>query len=192
LYRGYRGASQGGTLIIKNGLKPRLLYSVMGKSILVKDISLGDISKKEICFDMKNCDEETKVATGIAFTYTYPDYGKYFISMNIADDFANESKKVLAIDLSKNAKGQNNAQKEFLTIPEAEVGTGGVFEFYIGNALENTILWYIPYNNPKGQCYVDTDIMFDMNTDGNPANDQDVPCNQMMLQKFDPKIEPQK
>lgn len=196
LYRGYRGVSQGGTLVVKNGLKPRLLYSVVGKTVLVKDISLGQVSSKEICFDMKNCNEKTKVNTGVAFTYTYPDYGKYFISMNVRDEFANESKKVLAIEIPKpsSTKDASN-QKDFLAIPEPEAGTGNDLEFYVGDALDNSILWYIPYDtsaSTAGQCYVDTDISLDMNSDGNLANDKDVPCNQMMIQKFDPKVQPQK
>jgi hypothetical protein len=36
----------------------------------------------------------------VAFLYHYPEYGKYFASMDISDKFANEAKKRIAITVS--------------------------------------------------------------------------------------------
>ncbi|HCB51207.1 TPA: hypothetical protein DEP21_01300 [Patescibacteria group bacterium] len=99
LYRGYKGVSNGGNIIVKNGLKPRLLVDTAGKLAIFRDISLGDIAKKSICLDSKLCSEKNVITTGVAFMYTYPAAGKYFVSVDISDQYANEAKKRLALTI---------------------------------------------------------------------------------------------
>jgi len=61
LYRGYRGVSNGGKIIVKNGLKPKLLYDAFDKLVIFKDISVGDIEQKKFCLDIKACTEKNVI-----------------------------------------------------------------------------------------------------------------------------------
>jgi len=58
LYRWYRWVSNGGKIIVKNWLKPKLLYDQFGKLVIFKDISVWDIEQKALCLDLKTCTEK--------------------------------------------------------------------------------------------------------------------------------------
>lgn len=72
-----------------------LLSDVFEKLAIFRDVSLGTIEKKNICFSMKDCKDNDSfvMTTGDAFTFVYPDYGKYFISMEVTDNYANIADK---------------------------------------------------------------------------------------------------
>ena len=44
VFRGYRGVGEGEKIIVKNGLKPRLLFTNADKLVLVRNASMGDIA----------------------------------------------------------------------------------------------------------------------------------------------------
>ncbi len=185
LYRGYRWVSQGGTIIVRNGLKPRLLYATDGNFALFRDVSLGDIAQKRICPDAKTCTDANAVKTGSAFSYIYPGPGKYFASMDLSDEYANEAKKRLVIDIKTWSTAKDY---QFLSIPEATVSNSGI-ELFVGNSLENSILFYIKHNENLGPCYVDTNVNEDSNGNGNPLDDADFQCNMLYLQKYEPQYD---
>lgn len=72
-----------------------LLSDTFEKFAIFRDVSLGTIEKKTICFSMKDCNNNDSfvMTTGDAFTFVYPDYGKYFISMEVTDNYANIADK---------------------------------------------------------------------------------------------------
>ncbi|MDD3262284.1 MAG: PKD domain-containing protein [Candidatus Absconditabacteria bacterium] len=185
LYRGYRGVSQGGTIIVRNGLKPRLLFANDGNFAIFRDVSLGDISQKRICPDVKTCTDLNAVKTGSAFSYIYPAPGRYFASIDLSDEHANEAKKRLVINVET---GATTKDYQFLSIPEATITTGGI-ELFVGNSLENTILFYIKHNENLGPCYIDTDVSEDSNGNGNPLDDADFQCNMLYQQKYEPQYD---
>jgi PKD repeat protein len=185
LYRWYRWVSNWGNIIVRNGLKPRLLFDTVGNFAIFRDISLGDISQKRICADAKTCNEVNAITTGSAFSYIYPGPGKYFASIDLADQHANEAKKRLVIDINTWSDTKNY---EFLSIPEATISNSWI-ELFVGNSLENTILFYIKHNENLGPCYIDTNVNEDTNWNGNPLDDADFQCNQLYLQKYEPQYD---
>ncbi|MEI6672835.1 MAG: hypothetical protein WCL02_05950 [bacterium] len=40
---------------MKNGIKPMLLSDTFGKLAIFRDVSLGTIADKNICFSVKDC-----------------------------------------------------------------------------------------------------------------------------------------
>ncbi len=185
LYRWYRGVSQWWTIIVRNGLKPRLLYTKEWNFALFRDVSLGDIAQKRICADVKTCTDTNSIRTWSAFSYIYPWPGRYFASIDLADEHANEAKKRLAITIET---WSTSKDYQFLSIPEATFTNSGI-ELFVGNSLENTILFYIKHNENLGPCYVDVNVNEDSDWNWNPLDDADFQCNQLYLQKYEPQYD---
>ena len=188
MYRWYKGIGVWGTVVVKNGLKPMLLSDTFQKIAIFRDVSLGTISQKTLCFDVRTCkiNPNFLTITGNAFVFTYPDYGKYFVSLDVTDTYANMASKRWALNL---VTWENNlVDFHILSIPKVSLSSGGI-DFFVGKNLNNSILYYIKYDISKWTCYVDTDIAFDSDQDGNKDNDKDFLCNEPYLKKYEPKYE---
>lgn len=188
LYRGYKGIGVWGTVVVKNWLKPMLLSDTFDKIAIFRDVSLGSIVNKKICFSMADCktDDAFTAETGDAFVFTYPEYQKYFISMDVTDTFANAASKRWTLTMTTGTA--NAGDFHILSIPSVSIANG-VIDFFVGKNLNNAILLYIKYDNSQGTCYVDTDIAFDSDNDGVKENDKDFLCNALYLKKYEPKYE---
>ena len=188
LYRGYKWIGVWGTIVVKNGLKPMLLSDTFQKLTIFRDVSLGTIANKNICLSIKDCKTDSwfVITTGDDFSFTYPDFGKYFISMDVTDTYANMANKKRTLALTT---GQaNEGDFHILSIPKVSISSGGI-DFFVGKNLNNSILFYVKYDDSRGTCYVDTDIAFDSNGDGIKDNDKDFLCNQLYLKAYEPKYE---
>lgn len=188
LYRWYKWIGVWGTIVVKNWLKPMLLSDTFEKFAIFRDVSLGNITNKTICLNIKDCKSDAWfiVTSGDAFSFTYPNFAKYFISMNITDKYANMADKRWTLTLTT---GQANAGDfHILSIPKVSVSSGGI-DFFVGKNLNNSILFYVKYDDAKWTCYVDTDLAFDSNTDGVKDNDKDFLCNALYLKVYEPKYE---
>lgn len=185
LYRWYRWVSNWWNIIVKNGLKPRLLFDTAGNLAIFRDISLWDIAQKRICPDLKSCTDSNAITQDNEFFYTYPGPGKYFAALDLADDYANEAKKRLVVNIDDE---KSNKWYDFLSIPEATI-TNSWIELFVGNNLDNTILFYIKHNTNLGPCYIDSNINEDSNANGNPLDDADFQCNELYLQKYEPQYD---
>ncbi len=190
LYRWYKGIGIWGTIVVKNWLKPMLLSDTFEKLTIFRDVSLWTISNKMICLNIKSCNIAGGswfiITTGDAFAFTYSDFGKYFISMEITDIYANMANKKRALSL---ITGQaNGGDFHILSIPKVSVSSGSI-DFFVGKNLNNAILLYIQYNDSRWTCYVDTDIAFDSDGDSTKDNDKDFLCNELYLKKYEPKYE---
>ncbi|MCX6825204.1 MAG: PKD domain-containing protein [candidate division SR1 bacterium] len=188
LYRGYKGVGVGTPIFVKNGLKPMLLSDTFEKLAIFRDVSLGIISNKDICLNIKDCKTNSGfvVSTGDAFSFIYPDLGKYFISMQVTDKYANIADKRWTLSLTTGVA--NAGDFHILSIPKVSITTGTI-DFFVGKNLNNSILLYIKYDDSRGNCYVDTDIAFDTNGDGIKDNDKDFLCNDLYLKVYEPKYE---
>lgn len=188
LYRGYKWVGVWGTIVVKNWLKPMLLSDAFEKLVIFRDVSLGTITNKDICLNLKECKNDSWyiITTGDAFTFTYPDFGKYFISMNVTDTYANMADKRRTLNLT--TWTANVGDFHILSIPKASIASG-VIDFFVGKNLNNSILLYIKYDDSRGTCYVDTDIAFDSDGDGTKNNDKDFLCNELYLKTYEPKYE---
>ncbi len=185
LYRWYRWVSQWWTIVVRNGLKPRLLYNTAWNLAIFRDVSLWNISKKEICADVKKCSDGNMITTWVAFDYVYPAAGRYFASIDLVDEYANEAKQRLAITIEES---DNSKDFEFLSIPESTI-TDNTIDLFVGNNLDNTILFYVKHNENLGSCFIDSNITEDGNSNGNPADDADFQCNQLYLKKYEPQYD---
>jgi len=188
LYRGYKWVGVWGTIVVKNWLKPMLLSDTFEKLSIFRDVSLGTIANKTICLNIKECKTNSwfVITTGDAFAFTYPDFGKYFISMDIVDKYANMADKRRTLNVMTGVA--NMGDFHILSIPKVSVATG-MIDFFVGKNLNNSILLYIVYDDSKWTCYVDTDIAFDGNWDGVKDNDKDFLCNELYLKTYEPKYE---
>lgn len=188
LYRGYKWVGVWGTIVVKNGLKPMLLSDTFEKLVLFRDVSIWTIANKTICLDIKKCKNDPSyiIISGDAFKSIYPDYGKYFISMDVTDKFANMADKRRTLNLTTGIA--NMGDFHILSIPKVSISSG-LIDFFVGKNLDNTILYYIKYDDSKWICYVDTDIAFDSDGDTTKDNDKDFLCNEVHLQKYEPKYE---
>ncbi len=79
-----------------------LLSDAFGTLVIFRDVSLGSISSKSLCLDLKKCRKNADflVTTGDAFTFTYPTYGKYFVSLDVTDTYANTANKRRTLNLA--------------------------------------------------------------------------------------------
>lgn len=188
LYRGYKWVWIWGAIVIKNGLKPMLLSDTFEKIAIFRDVSLGTIAYKNVCLDLKACKDTpgSIITTGDAFRFIYPDFGKYFISMQVTDQYANVADKRWVVNLS--TWTTNLPDFHILSIPKASI-TSGMIDFFVGKNLNNSILWYIKYDDSRGNCYGDADIAFDSDADAIKDNDKDFLCNALHLQTYEPKYE---
>jgi len=180
LYRGYRGVAKGENIMVKNGLKPRLLFDSADTLTLVRDISIGDIENQTICMDATACENPNYVRTqrDAGFIFTYPQAGKYVVNMDVIDKNANSAAQRRPLDIQENTNLLN-----ILSIPEVST-INETSEIFVGKNLENSVLFYIKYNNPTGVCYVDTNIQIDSDKDGNFEQDKDFLCNEIHLEPY--------
>ena len=188
LYRWYKGVGNWGTIVVRNWLKPMLLSDSFDKLAIFRDVSIGDITNKTVCLNLTDCSPTGGhlVTSGVMFSTTYPDYGKYYISLDVTDKNANIATKKRALTLTTGVK---NSDIHILSIPQSSITTTQGTEFFVGKNLNNSILFYVLYDFSRGTCYVDADLSIDSNGDGNVEGDNDFSCNSLYLQTYEPKYQ---
>ncbi|NOZ44942.1 MAG: hypothetical protein GXP45_07535 [bacterium] len=137
--------------------------------------------------DCKKKDDSFLVDKGDAFDFVYPENKKYVVEMKVADKHANTALKRWVLDITGESY---SGYFKILSIPKVDEKDGKI-EFFVGNNLDNSILYNILYDDGKGtrDCYVDTDITVDSDGDGSPDQDKDFMCNQLYLQKYTPQYD---
>lgn len=188
LYRGYKGIGVWWNVVVKNWLKPMLLSDTFDKVAIFRDVSLGTIATKNMCLSVVDCKKDTSylLTEGDAFVFTYPEYGKYFVSMEVTDNYANVANKKRVLSMSTWV--MNAWDFHILSIPSVSI-TNDVIDFYVWKNLNNTLLMYIKYDNSQWTCYIDSDIAFDSDNDTVKDNDKDALCNELYLKKYEAKYE---
>ena len=189
LYRSYEWTAKGWSIVVKDALKPRLLYTNAWKFVLFRDISLGAIEKSTICLSLIDCNKNIDWyrrdgKTTWYYAFEYPEYQKYFVSMDLQDEFANTVNKKMAIILSwiqtDNWKVINYTWDiKLLTIPENYENNDWSIEILVWNNLKNSILFYVLNENLTWKCYVDLDITDDV--------EEDFKCNTVFFKEYTPQ-----
>ena len=189
LYRWYEWTAKWWSIVVKDALKPRLLTANAWKFVLFRDISLWQIEKSSTCLSLVDCKTNkdgywinSKDTT--YYTFEYPEYQKYFVSMDLEDEYANSVNKILAITLSgaqtDNGKTVNYTWDiKLLTLPEYYEKGDWTIEIFVWNNLKNSVLFYVLNENDVKNCYVDADISDD--------NDKDFACNEAFLKEYTPQ-----
>lgn len=175
LYRWYVWTAKWWSIVVKDALKPRLLTTNAWKFVLFRDISLWAIEKSSICLSLIDCkkNKDWYIFDGQNqgyYTFEYPEYQKYFVSMDVQDEFANTVNKTLPITLSwiktNDWKIVNYTWDiKLLTIPENNEKSDWSLEIFVWNSLKNSVLFYVLNENLSWKCYVDVDITDDVETD---------------------------
>ena len=194
LYRWYQWDAKWDTIIVKEWLKPRTMFTSAWKFVLFRDVSLWNIEKSTTCLSYVDCLkdnnwylQDTKDTKN--FYFEYPNFWKYYISTNLVDKYANEAKKQTALILSGTTKADGTTSNfdwyyKILSLPEYETTDNWTIEISVWKSLNNSVLFYILYNdfwNEDRQCFVDLDIT-DWNT-------KDFYCDEMYFAEFDPSYE---
>lgn len=110
-YRDYMGMGESSPISVRNAIKPALIYTTIGKTVLFKDVSLGTIIEREICRDTKQCDKgnaayldkakmslsESMTPLKKTFKMTYPKEGTYTVRIKAKDANANEATNTIQV-----------------------------------------------------------------------------------------------
>ncbi len=190
LYRWYEWTAKWWSIVVKDALKPRLLYTKAWNTVLFRDISLWEIEKSTICLSVIECKKNNAEyiidsTKDSYFVFKYPKYQKYLLSIELQDEFANTINKNFDIEIqwikTDNDKIVNYTWDiKLLTIPEGTEKGDWTIEIFVWNSLNNSVLFYALNENLTWECFVDLDI-----TDNNP---QDFNCNDKpFLQKYTPQ-----
>lgn len=185
-YRGYKWVANWQNIIVRQWLKPMLLFESFDKTVIFRDVSMWEIWTKKICMDMKSCktNEDFVVDTGDYFMFDkYPSYDKYYISMDLTDKYANRANKRRNIEI----QSWTSAQPVLLSIPRISTGDK-LDEILVWKNLDNTVLFYVVYDKQK-DCFIDTDIKLDSDGDKIVDNDRDFMCNKLYYKKYEQKYE---
>lgn len=169
----------GDKITVKQKMKPLLEANIYDKTVYLRDYSIGQIEKREICFTgPRDCQI---VGTGDDLSYTYEEYGTYNILYTISDSYGNKTTQTLVATLQA---PDNNSPMYLMSIPKANVNSEGRYVIPLANNQDNSVLLHIVYSG-TGDCFVDTDITHDANFDGKVDNDKDIACNTSKLVKYD-------
>ena len=122
-YRGRSGIAKGLSINVDKGTKAQFLYGTIGNKIIIRDISLGDITSKIFCLDLKTCktDKNMLIENRSYFTAAYPGQGKYAIQYDVADKFGNTSRQRGIVEINS-VVAANDAQ--IMTLPAPASTTG--------------------------------------------------------------------
>ena len=189
LYRWYVWAAKWWSIIVKDALKPRLLYTKAWKYVLFRDVSLWPISKSTTCLSLIDCKKNNNSfiinnSWTKYYIFKYPEYDKYFISMDLEDEYANSINKRIAISIdgiqTSNWKTVNYTWDiKLLSIPENYEKENWTLELFVWNNLNNSVVFYVLNENIPWKCYVDLDITDDI--------EKDFSCNEPYLAKYTPQ-----
>jgi len=189
LYRWYKWIAKWERIVVKKGLKPRLMFNHFDKYVIVRDVSLWEVDEKNICLSAVDCkmNDNFIIDDGIAFDFVYPEYKKYVAQMNVSDKHANKAMKRWVLDLTWESYSW---YFHILSLPQPDIKNGRM-EFFVWENLDNSILYNVLFDNANGakDCYVDLDITVDSNEDGVKDQDRDMNCNELHFQKYEPQYD---
>lgn len=189
LYRWYEWTAKWWSIVVKDALKPRLLIANAWKFVIFRDISLWAIEKSSTCLSLIDCNKNNDgflidSKNMSYYTFEYPEYQKYFISMDLQDEFANTVNKRIAINLTgvKTADWKivnYTWDIKLLTIPEYYEKDDWTIEIFVWNNLKNSVLFYVLNEKTSWVCYVDLDITDEV--------EKDFSCNEIFLKEYTPQ-----
>ena len=176
MYRDKVGVGSSEPIVVKKWIIPKFIFSIIDRTIIVKDISFGVTwsTSRLFCMDMKKCKTDSSyLKTETWFVFMYPDYGKYIMKLELKDEFDNVEWYREIIELKPGSW-------DVIATP-AVVQTASWLSISVWNSLDNTISVYVPWT----WCSIDTNTTLDTNKDSNPSNDADIPCSQYGTVTFD-------
>jgi hypothetical protein len=83
-------------------LRPIIYLANAGNTVILRDLSVGKITEKKLCFDRKLCEKDPNYlkTDGNLFVFSYPNPGSYIIEYKIKDGFGNEATERRVVTIS--------------------------------------------------------------------------------------------
>ena len=198
------------TILVKNWIKPILLYNSIWNTVIFRDLSVWVMQEREICFEKSECEAwnkkfkkisistvdpnemnsstETPITEKDHFLQKYEDYWTHKVSIYFKNKYWIEAEKEYDVKTSSNTNNWKIAPwVNMITIPETTFNNTNP-EIFLSKDMKNALVMYIN-NDSKEECYVDTDISRDSDWDGKTDNDMDVLCNKMVKIVYEPNYE---
>ena len=194
-YRDHKGMWEWAQIVVKNWIKPALIYATMGTTVLFKDVSIGNLISREICWDTRECEKWNKKYLDTTldkktFKVQYSKPGTYPVTIKAKDSNANEATAQLEVKVDSGSDFTSlTTGLQIISLPNIEKSDKGHLEIFVGRQLNNEVVFYLKTASRNDQCWVDTNILIDTNLDGTPDNDRDLSCNKILTQSYIPKSE---
>ena len=198
------------TILVKNWIKPQLLFNSIWNTVIFRDLSVWTMQQRQICFEEEECDlwhtkfrkthiysedlklltwwTETSITKNDSFVWKYDNEWIHNVSIYFKNKYGIEVKKEYEVKTSSNTNnGKIAPWVNMITIPETTF-TNANPEIFLSKAMKNTLIMYI--NNENWEtCYVDTDVAMDSDRDWKTDNDMDILCNKLAKIKYEPEYE---
>ena len=182
-YRGYSGVATAERVNIEKWIRAWFLYATVGKTLIVRDASYGDIENRKFCVDTRECKSNPNrlIENQTYFKKEYPEAGKYVVIYTVNSINGETSVENDIIEIKEDIEDTNNVG--IITLPSPNKDGKVV----VGNALDKKVLFYVSYNG-TGDCYIDTDISKDSKNGGNADQNKDITCNTVTLFEYKDQI----
>ena len=210
-YRNRLWKWDGAKIIVKNWIKPILLFNAHKNVVIFRDLSVWVFQQRELCFEKQECDlwnkrfrktnivtsniesitwwTDTSITQNDSFLWKYSDFWKHDVSLYLKSKFWITEDVVYEVNTSNSAKnGRIASWINMISIPETTFNNS-IPEIFLSKAMKNTLLLYIANETEDDQCFVDTDISKDSDWDGKTDNDRDLGCNMMWKIYYEPNYE---
>lgn len=209
-YRWKLWQTEWATILVKNWIKPNLLYNSIWNTVIFRDLSVWVMQQRQICFEQSECEAwntkyrrthiapmnpneltwwtETPITKTDSFLWNYEDNWTHHVSIYFKNKYWIEVEKDYEIKTPSDKSNWRIAPGvNMITIPETTL-TNENPEIFLSKGMKNTLLMYI--NDDSWEtCYVDTDISTDSNWDGKTDNDTDIVCNKIAKIVYEPNYD---
>lgn len=210
IYREYKwiSESKGNTIVVKNGVKPILTFNSLWNIVIARDLSIGNLIFRQICFEKKLCeagdkqyfkthiastaasilpDADNAITENRVFLQKYLTTGEHEITIELKSNlWVNVAKQYTLKTTNNLSNARITSGVNLLTIPETAFNNADP-EIFVAENMDNSVLFYLAYDG-SDTCFIDTDISFDTDSDWKNDNDIDIACNNLKLRKYNPEF----
>lgn len=178
-YRKNTVAVSGPELSVKQRLKARLEVVSLDDTVYVRDYSVWDIAKRELCFEHTTWCVEFEEWERMLH-HRYASFWKKSLFYTISDHYGNKAHMQHTLELEE---PQSTKTTQIVSIPQITIQSWQ-YVLPVGSHQDNQVFFYVQYTG-TGSCYVDLDISKDSDYDGDPQNDRDLLCNNPQVLNLD-------
>ena len=199
-------------IMVRNWIKPILLYTTYKNIVLFRDISMWELIQRELCFEEKECENwnkkflkfhsaisndenltrksENPITKNDMFIQRYPNYWNHEVYIELKDKYWMYAKTWFIVNTSESTEknGRIAPGVNILTIPETTFDANNKPEIFLPTNMDNALLMYVNYEW-EGACYIDIDVSTDSDADGETDNDKDSVCNTVSKLRYSPNYE---
>ena len=149
---------------MRNGVKPILVSNSIGNIVIFRDLSIGELVERRLCFDKKECElgnnkyrrthivsslstlsnyDDTPITQNKVFIQEYPKYGKYETTIELKSKQGVSVSGEYTITTSNNMhNGRITSGINLITIPETNFNNQDM-EIFVSKSMKNSVLFYV-------------------------------------------------